>query len=299
LPQRAELRRIGVVGLSVIGGGVVAALDRAGRYEVIGYDIDPQKSARAAKQARIADSLRAVGEASELVFVAVFDDEQVRQVLAGEDSVLAGERRPEVVVILSTVLVPTIRWAREYAAARGVAIVDCGVGGGRTAQNTGPVLMVGGDDETVARIRPVLDDCGSPVIHMGQAGAGMAAKLARNMMVYGPWYIGWEAAKLALSAGVDLQNLLDASDAHEIGTGRTHGLLKQGIGVGPIGDGGARARRLARFAHKDLQAALAQARELGLDLPVTEMIEQRFGLAVGLPFPDPDEDGGARPAETI
>src|SRR5258708_36522641 len=94
--------------------GVVARpLAQSGRYQLFGYDVNPDTSAESAGILSIVDSPRALGEASDVLFVAVYDDSQVRDVLAGAQGLLSGKSRPRAVVILSTVSIDTVRWAGE------------------------------------------------------------------------------------------------------------------------------------------------------------------------------------------
>ena len=67
--------------------------------------------------------------------------------------------------------------------------------------------MVGGDAAVIERIRPVLDAFSSLVVHMGPLGAGLQAKLARNLVQYGSWLAAYEAQVLAEAAGIELAKL--------------------------------------------------------------------------------------------
>ena len=75
----------------------------------------------------------------------------------------------------------------------------------------------GGDEQTLARVRPVLDGFARDVAVMGGPGAGMAAKIARNVIVYGCLRAGYEGAALARAAGVEVSRLArvveDSADA--------------------------------------------------------------------------------------
>jgi 3-hydroxyisobutyrate dehydrogenase len=91
-------------------------------------------------------------------------------------------------------------------------VVDCGVSGGPDASATGElVCMIGGSEEEVDRLRPVLDAVSCLVLHMRPPGAGLAAKLARNLITYGSWLAAFEAQELAEAAGIDLLKLGEAA----------------------------------------------------------------------------------------
>ena len=99
-------------------------------------------------------------------------------------------------MVVSTVSPSTVRRLAELAVASGCELVDCGVSGGPVAAAEGQlVAMVGGSPEAVARVRPVLEAFSSHVVHMGPPGAGLGAKLARNIVQYGSWLAAYEGQR--------------------------------------------------------------------------------------------------------
>src|ERR1700759_3709018 len=101
---------------------------------------------------------RAVAEQSETVLVAVFDDEQLEDVLAGDDGILAATPAPAVVCVLSTVKLATLLRAAADAKEAGIELIDCGVTGGQGLRTRGKiVVLAGGSDEALAAARPALD----------------------------------------------------------------------------------------------------------------------------------------------
>jgi 3-hydroxyisobutyrate dehydrogenase len=268
--------RVGVVGLGRIGEGAAQLLVDAG-FEVFGFDVSVEALSRSAATA--CASPREVSASADVVLIAVFDDAQLEAVLVGEDAILEADDPAASVVSLATVSVATARWAYAEAAARGVKFLDCGVTGGRAMAEGSMVAMIGGDEGAVAAVRPVLDVFTSRVVWMGPAGAGIQSKLARNVITYGVWYMAWEGASLAAAAGVELAKLIEVVDASEPWTGKPMDLLKRLVAAEASGA----TLRTGDYAHKDLAAALELAAELGLELPGTVLVEERFGDAEQLP----------------
>ena len=226
----------------------------------------------------MADTPAALATRSDVVLVAVFDDAQVRAVLQGPDGVFAGAAPGTAVVIVSTIPPATVLELRAEGAPHGVTVVDCGVSGGPDAAASGElVCMIGGSAEEVDQVRPVLDVISCLVLHMGPPGAGLAAKLARNLITYGSWLAAFEAQELAEAAGIDLIKLGEAmkeSDKRIGGAARLMfrttaqpwpadadpgllGAMRAGCGGRPQGPGddlalgrGARCRAAARRAHR-------------------------------------------------
>ena len=203
--------KAGVIGLGMIGGGVAICLARANRLAAV-YDIRPDASDKLEGVPPVVASPAEVARQADVVMIAVIDAKQARDVMSGPDGLLAAKRPGLAIVLLSTVSLPDLTELREIAAAGDAVLVDCGVTGGPASAQKGMVSLVGADDATFARVKDVIDDFSKLAIHMGGPGAGMAAKIARNVIVYTVWRAGYEGAQLAKAAGIDIAKLAAAID---------------------------------------------------------------------------------------
>jgi 3-hydroxyisobutyrate dehydrogenase-like beta-hydroxyacid dehydrogenase len=289
-PPPGHPATVGVIGLGDIGGGVAAGLVRAG-VDLVVCDIRPESTAPFAETARVAADPVGLGRLADVVVVAVVTDEQVLAVLDGPTGALAGMRPGSTVVVVSTVAPSTVARVAELAGAGGVSVVDCGVSGGPSSAADGALIsMIGGDDDVVERIRPVLDAFSSLVVRMGPLGAGLQAKLARNLVQYASWLAAYEAQVLAEAAGIELAKLgqvIKASDAR-IGGASTLMFRRTVAPFSTEDDAGLvqAMRTAAALAHKDLRAAMELAGSLGIALPLAAMTEARADALFGI-GPDP------------
>ena len=286
----ATIPTVGVIGLGDIGSGVASGLARAGVGLVV-CDVRPEATAAFADRATVAADPAALAAAAEVVVVAVVTDDQVLAVLDGPRGALATARPGSVVLLLSTVAAATVTAVAARAEPRQVAVVDCGVSGGPAAAAEGAlVAMVGGDDEAVERVRPVVEAFSSLVVRMGPLGTGLQAKLARNLVQYASWLAAYEAQVLAEAAGIELAKLaqvIRASDA-KIGGASTL-MFRRSVAPFTADDDEGLVRAMgtaAALAHKDLRAALALGDELGVALPLAAMTEARADALFGM-GPDP------------
>jgi 3-hydroxyisobutyrate dehydrogenase-like beta-hydroxyacid dehydrogenase len=297
-PAAGGVPATGVVGLGEIGRGVAGTLQRAGVPLAV-CDVRPEATEPFRDGARVAASPAELATHCEVVVVAVVNDAQVRTVVTGPDGVLSAGRTGCTVVVVSTVSTDTVADLATQALEQGVSVVDCGVSGGPGAAAEGQlVCMVGGTDEAVERVRPVLDVVGSLVLHMGPLGAGLSAKLARNLVQYGSWLAAYEAQVLAEAAGIPLPLLAQAIRESDRRIGGTATLMFRDT-VQPLrpdvrSDAGliGPMEAAARLAHKDLQAALGLAEALSVDMPLARLTDEYcdllFGIAGG------DAGGGKR-----
>jgi 3-hydroxyisobutyrate dehydrogenase-like beta-hydroxyacid dehydrogenase len=277
---------VGVVGLGAIGGPVARALAQSGR-RVVGYDIR-ESAFETYPESESSPSPKALAEAAGTVLIAVYDDAQLREVLIGPAGILSATPPPSTVCVLSTVTLATLHWAAAEAERVGVELIDCGVTGGGGLRSRGKiVVLAGGSDTALASARPVLEVFAEPLLHMGPLGAGMQAKLARNLMHYSGWYASWEAARIADACGIDVQKLVEAHvTSNAISSGGGTSLLTRGIGPGPADPADeasmAERQRSAAYAKKDLSYILELADEMGIPLPGAELVRERIDFVVGL-----------------
>jgi 3-hydroxyisobutyrate dehydrogenase len=271
-----------VIGLGHIGAGVARNLLRDA-FDVCGYDVRDEAVAQLGEDVDAVACPADVGAASDVVLIAVLNDEQVRDVLVGDGGILSGPVGTRVIVILSTTTLETIRWAAEECRRVGVALLDCGVSGGRGGFEARQVTaMVGGDATAFEAARPALETFADPVLHMGQLGRGMAAKLARNVLVYTDWSVAWEAARLAQAAGVDVDAFVRAVDASDRYVDGHTALIRAGVGVGTNPpEAQARGAAVATYADKDLRAAIELGAELGIELPAARLALSRLADFTG------------------
>jgi 3-hydroxyisobutyrate dehydrogenase-like beta-hydroxyacid dehydrogenase len=158
----------------------------------------------------IAATPAAAADGADVVISMVSDGEAVIALYSGEDGVLSALAPGSVAVDMSTIGPDAFARLRDLAAARGVRLVDAPVSGSvATAEAADLTIMAGGEDDDVARVRPVLEAIGTPVIHMGAAGTGQAMKLAVNNVVYGLAQAVAESLVLAERAGIERTRAYD------------------------------------------------------------------------------------------
>ena len=143
---------------------------------------------------------------------------------------LGAAMAPGAVLVIHTTGSPR---TAETIAARGIDVVDAPVSGGPHDIAAGHVtLFVGGDDDAVARVKPVLSAYGDPILHVGRTGAGQLVKLVNNTLFaaqIGRGRRGRAAGRPAGHRGIRAARSADARQRRQLRTGqdRDGGLLRR------------------------------------------------------------------------
>jgi 3-hydroxyisobutyrate dehydrogenase-like beta-hydroxyacid dehydrogenase len=208
-PGTVRPHRLGFVGLGVMGTQVARNLLADG-HRVTVYARTRSRAAALAG-ARSVDSPAAAAAASEVTFTMVTDSTAVTEVVDGPDGVLAGAGPGSVWIDMSSVAPMTSRVLADRAAGCGVSALDAPVSGGeKGAASRALAIMVGGDAETFARVRPLLESIGQSVTHVGGHGAGQVAKVCNQMIVAGTLCAVAEALVVARKCGVEPARVREA-----------------------------------------------------------------------------------------
>jgi len=225
----------------------------------------------------------------DLVIVMVSDTPDVQAVVLGDEGAVLGMEAGSVLVDMSTISPATTRRLAAALAEHDVAMLDAPVSGGSEGAATGALsIMVGGDEEVLARVRPALDVLGKTVTHVGGIGAGQVAKAVNQVILAGTYASVAEGMALAQAAGIDVQAALRAwsggAAASWVLENRAANML---AGTYPLGF-------RTRLHRKDLGIALAAARDLGVAIPVAAFVEQLETSLVKLGYGDEDVSNIAR-----
>jgi 3-hydroxyisobutyrate dehydrogenase-like beta-hydroxyacid dehydrogenase len=267
----------------MIGGGVAVSLARNGRTPVV-YDVRPEAADGLPGVSASATSPAQVARDSDVVLVAVVDADQARQVLCADDGVLAAAQPGLIVVLLCTVAVPVVHELAQTCAEKGVALLDCGV---TQAVPDGLVAILGGEDATVAAAMPVLSDFAKDVVHCGPLGAGMATKIARNVITYGTWRAVHEAAILVESTGVHPRKLITVvEDADPLGA-TLFSWLRNRLSADEETRG--LVPQVLRLMDKDLAAAQELAARNAVAVPLVDAARASGAETLAIPQKDTHE----------
>ena len=283
----SETFDIAFIGLGVMGGPMAGHLAAKG-HRVTAFNrtasraqqwLEAQQSA--GRDVRIAATPAQAAHGADIVISCVGNDEDLAAVLEGETGALSTMRAGSLLIDHTTVSAKMARQVEARAAQNGIAALDAPVSGGQAgAQNGRLAIMCGGSADSFARAEPVMQAYGARIVHVGGAGAGQTAKMANQMCIAGVLGGLSEAIRLVQASGIDAHKVLEAISGGAAQSwqmeNRWNSMVAEEFDFGFAVD----------WMRKDLAYALDEAARLGLDSPVTRMVD-RF-------YADIQQSGGGR-----
>lgn len=202
---------LGFIGLGAMGAAMTANLLRAG-YRVEVFDLDGERMAAAEKiGATPAQSIVALAEAAAVILTSLPSSDAFVQVVEGE--LLPHVRAGQTLIDLGTVTPPQTRRLAQALAEKGVTAIDAPVSGGPGgAQSARLYMFVGGEAETFARVRPILETIAGHehITYCGEAGAGQVVKGVNQLMMGLVEAAHLEAIAFGVNAGVSPEVIAQA-----------------------------------------------------------------------------------------
>lgn len=180
-------------------------------YELIVMDLSKDAvAACVARGAKTASTAKELAEGSGIVMFCLTTSAVVEKIVYAEDGILAGIKEGAVLVDFGTSIPSSTKKIGADLAAKGAGMIDAPLGRTPAHAKDGLLnIMAAGDIDTFNKVKPVLEDQGENVFHLGELGAGHTTKLINNFMGMTTVCAMSQAFAVAELAGVDRQQLFD------------------------------------------------------------------------------------------
>lgn len=261
-----------------MGWPMAANLVKAG-HEVTVWNRTPKEVPGAATAATPADAVKG----KEAVWICVSDTKAVQTVLWANQGAHEGLSSGTVVVDSSTISPSASLQCMQGLQEKGCEFLDAPVTGSKIAAESGQLIfMVGGNPANIERTEPLFRAMGKKVIHMGENGKGLAAKLAQNMNIVFIYEGLCESLTLARKLGVPMEKMFELIEASMIRSGvaeyKKPFILAQDYTPNfPL-----------KLMHKDMHLMLDAAKENDVKLPGLTKIDEIYEEASRAGFDDLD-----------
>jgi 3-hydroxyisobutyrate dehydrogenase-like beta-hydroxyacid dehydrogenase len=221
---------------------------------------------------------REVAQQSDIVFMCVGNDNDVRSVVFGEDGVLAGLKSGSVLVDHTTASATLARELADACAAVGAGFVDAPVSGGQAGAENGQLTVMCGSNDQASfdRVNPIIDAYAKRCQLLGKAGSGQLAKMVNQICIAGIAQGLSEALNFAMRAGLNPDDVVDV-----ISKGAAQSWQMEN-----------RAKTMVRdefefgfaveWMRKDLAICFDEAKRNGAQLPMTEMVDKFYEEVIAM-----------------
>ncbi len=272
---------IGFIGTGTMGLPMLTNLMKKG-HSVVAYDVVPAAlTAAVGRGAKRAISATEATRQCDLVVTMLPSSSHVENVYLGASGILEGIRPDQLCVDMSTIDPSVSRRVAATLGAKGGRFIDAPVSGGSVGAEAATLaIMVGGKVADLEEARPALSAMGANIIHVGDVGAGEAAKLCNNLIAGVAAVAVAEAFRIGEGFGVDPKILTEVISKS---SGNTW-IMQNAHPVPGIVDKAPSSRGYAPgfmtdLMAKDLALAVNAARELRVPVFVSPVAQQLLRLA--------------------
>lgn len=277
-------KKVGVVGLGNMGGGIARNFKKAG-VPLMVWDVAP--AARTAFYEIAGVEIAPPGEmaaACSAIFFVVPATPEIASCFDGKDGVLARAAEGLVVYDFTTSDPVATKDLAARAAKHGIAYLDAGMSGGATGADAGTLtLMIGGDKAAFERTRALLEPIADRTFHLGPSGAGHTMKLIHNMVCHTIFLSTCEGGRMAEAAGIKLADMITVFNESNARSYASEVRFPQHILSGKWD-----ARSRVYNLRKDLSMAVGLAGALGTKAPLGTVTRSFLDVAIAHGMTDTD-----------
>jgi 3-hydroxyisobutyrate dehydrogenase-like beta-hydroxyacid dehydrogenase len=277
------MANLGFVGLGVMGGRMARRLLEAG-HTVTGYNRTQSKADWLLEAGmHWGESPRVVAEVADVTLSMVANTTALHAVTGGPNGVLAGLGPGKVYVDMSTVSPAASRELAAQAAAKGAQMLDAPVSGSVITLEQGRLsIMVGGDPTAFESVKPILEDIGPKVTHVGRNGLAASMKIATNLSLAVQMLAFSEGVLLAEKSGIRRETAVEVLVNSVIASPmvKYRGPFVLGMPDEAWFD--------VNMMQKDMNLALELGRQLDVPLPTTAVTNEFLTAARGMGLSDED-----------
>jgi 3-hydroxyisobutyrate dehydrogenase len=267
------MAKVAFVGLGVMGYPMAGHLRSKGGHDVTVFNRTAAKAEKWVSQygGNSAPTPKDAAQGQDLVMACVGNDNDLREVMLGQDGIFAGVRKGAIVVDHTTASAEIARELYAEAKARGFDFVDAPVSGGQAGAENGVLtVMCGGDAGPFAQAEKVIAAYARTCNLMGASGSGQLAKMVNQICIAGVVQGLAEALFFAQQAGLDIEKLVATISKGAAQSWQMENRYKT-MAAGKFDFGFA-----VDWMRKDLAICLAEARRNGAHLPLTALVDQFY-----------------------
>ena len=268
---------LGFVGVGLMGFSLIRRLSYL-NHKIEAYDknLEKLRPLKNITNVRLNQNASKISKNNNIIILCLDKTESVKEVVFGKDGIVNNAHEDTVVLDLSTTLAnETINFANQLNEKTGAAWIDAPVSGGPDKALEGNLaIMVGGDEQVVENVKPILEAISSKYTYFGVSGSGQIVKMINQIIVLNNYTILAEAASFAKAWNVDASKIPEAlSDGHA-GSNLLNDLFPR------IVNRDFEPKGYASQILKDLQMVSKLANSRNTPTPMSSLTKQLFTILV-------------------
>ena len=264
---------IGFIGVGLMGAGMAKNILTKGYPLVIMGHTNREPVERLKKLgATEATSPKELASKVDVLHLCVTGSPQVEAIMNGPDGIFASGKKGWIVIVCSTSNPVSTMALAESAQAHGMTLIDAPLGRTPAEAEAGTLdTMVGADQATFDKVKPILDCWAGNVVHLGPVGLGHKMKLINNFIAMGYAALYSEAIGIARKAGLSKEQFHAVVGSSRMRNGFYDTFMKWTM------EGDENAHRFTiSNAHKDMRYLSSLANEVGALHPIQAMVKNSF-----------------------
>ena len=267
-----SIKNVSFVGLGVMGYPMAGHLQKNG-YNVTVFNRTESKAKKWVEEygGQIGKTPNEASLNAEIVFMCVGRDEDIIEVMEGENGILSSAKEGLIIVDHTTASAEIARTYFAKLQKRNVAFLDAPISGGQAGAENGALsIMIGGEENDFEVVKPVLQSYGKAIELIGPSGSGQIAKMINQICIAGLVQGLSEAMAFGKKAKVDMEKVLSVISKGAAQSWQMENRYRTMI------DGKFDYGFAVDWMRKDLSICFNEAKKNGASLPITEIVDKYY-----------------------
>ena len=267
-----SVKNVSFVGLGVMGYPMAGHLQKNG-YNVTVFNRTESKAKKWVEEygGQMGKTPNEASLNAEIVFMCVGRDEDIIEVMEGDNGILSSAKEGLIIVDHTTASAEIARTYFAKLQKRNVAFLDAPISGGQAgAENAALSIMIGGEENDFEVVKPVLQSYGKAIELIGPSGSGQIAKMINQICIAGLVQGLSEAMAFGKKAKVDMEKVLSVISKGAAQSWQMENRYRTMI------DGKFDYGFAVDWMRKDLSICFNEAKKNGASLPITEIVDKYY-----------------------
>ena len=267
-----SIKNVSFVGLGVMGYPMAGHLKKNG-YNVTVFNRTESKAKKWVEEhgGQMGKTPNEASLNAEIVFMCVGRDEDIIEVMEGDNGILSSAKEGLIIVDHTTASAEIARTYFAKLQKRNVAFLDAPISGGQVGAENGALsIMIGGEENDFEVVKPVLQSYGKAIELIGPSGSGQIAKMINQICIAGLVQGLSEAMAFGKKAKVDMEKVLSVISKGAAQSWQMENRYRTMI------DGKFDYGFAVDWMRKDLSICFNEAKKNGASLPITEIVDKYY-----------------------